>query len=208
MARVSDVTAFPLSWPIDRPRTPAHERQPARFSQRREGRLSPVTIATACDRIWYELERLGATDIVASTNIEVRLDGSPRSGRRAPTDPGAAVYFKLEGQDHCLSCDKWDDVAGNLAAIAAHVEALRGQLRWGVADVRRAFAGFRALPAPAPWWRVLGLEAPPSSAAALKAQFRRLARSHHPDVGGNEARMAEIGEAYARGLAELGARGS
>ena len=70
-----------------------------------------------------------------STNLKLRLDGLPRSDQATPADPGVAVYFELDGKTIVLACDKWNRVADNIYAIAKHVDALRGQDRWGVGTV-------------------------------------------------------------------------
>jgi len=162
-------------------------------------------VADATARLMAELDRLGARHPVLSTNLALRNDGLPRSGQRMPDDPGVAVYFHLEGDPHCLPCDRWDRVADNIAAIAKHIEATRGQLRWGVGDVRTAFAGFRALPgrgettvgtgAP-PWWQVLKVPADATLDVA-RAAYRALAAKYHPDKpGGDAGAMAAINRAW------------
>mgnify|MGYP000712282402 CR=1 FL=1 len=140
-------TRYPLTWPAGWKRTPTAQRARARF---RSGRTE-LSIYEATQRLQGELERLerGIGGVVLSTNVETRLDGMPRSDRRAPADPGAAVYFRLKGQPRCLACDKWDRVADNIAAIAAHIEAIRAVDRYGVGTLDQAFAGYAALPAPA-----------------------------------------------------------
>ncbi len=200
--------AFPLSWPAAVPRTAPAKRSRAKFGAasttdygyRYKGQ---ITMAKALDRLHGELDRLGARAAVVSTNVELRNDGLPRSGRRAPDDPGAAVYFHLDGVPHCLPCDRWDRVEDNVAAIAKHIEATRGQLRWGVGDVRTAFAGFRALPAKGEtseasgaWWNLLGV-AHDAPLEVAQAAYRALARIHHPDIpGGDAGAMAMINRAW------------
>lgn len=208
--------AFPLSWPPGVPRTPAHQRERAKFGRgeskthtRHDGSAWTssskvrLTVPQATDRLLAELGRLGARHIVVSTNVELRLDGLPRGGQRAPDDPGAAVYFNLDGAPHCLPCDRWDRVEDNLAAIAKHIEATRGQLRWGVGDVRTAFAGFKALPAKGettvgaggpPWWQLLGVSES-AELGEIEGAFRDLAKKHHPDRGGDAGAMAAINRA-------------
>jgi hypothetical protein len=44
-----------------------------------------ATIAEAIARLQGELDRLGAADVVLSTNVELRLDGLPRADRAAPS---------------------------------------------------------------------------------------------------------------------------
>jgi hypothetical protein len=105
-----------------------------------------ATVAQGVKRLDDELSRLDARNVVISTNLRVRLDSLPASGQREPDDPGVAVYFTLDGKRRCLPCDRWDRVADNMIAIAKFIDAMRGQLRWGVGDVGAIFEGFKALP--------------------------------------------------------------
>lgn len=151
---MQSVEAYPLHWPPHRKRTQCRSR--AKFHRKIE-RTTPsggstyqqkqsLTIADSRDRLYRELESLGGKKAIISSNLQVKLDGTPYGNQGNPVDPGVAVYFELNKQPHCLSCDAWDRAADNLAAIAKHVEAMRGQLRWGVADVASMFSGFKALP--------------------------------------------------------------
>lgn len=200
------VTRYPLSWPSGWKRTLAAGRKRATFGHapQRPSTTTPghfwrakteLSVALATDRLLGELHRLGAADVILSTNLVVRLDGFPRSGQAEPADPGVAVYFTLKRADRCLACDRWTRVADNIAALAAHVSALRGIDRWGVGTVDQAFTGYTALPpAAADWALILGV----SSAATLDdvdAAFRRLARDAHPDHGGSHHDMARLTEA-------------
>ena len=110
---------------------------------------------------------------------------------------------------HCVCCDHWDRVADNLAAIAKHLEAVQGQLRWGVADLAQMLVGFRIAPLPRerpPWWEVLGFRDRPTLLELIRLQRRALAARYHPDRGGSGARMAEINQAYQEGSARAGRR--
>lgn len=51
------------------------------------------------------------------------------------------------------------------------------------------------------WWTVLGLTRD-ADASEIKAAFRRLAREHHPDMGGNGATMANLNRAYEEAMTE------
>lgn len=153
----------------------------------------------AVSALGAELTRLRATKQVLSTNVQRRLDGVPYSNRAHPTDPGVAVYFELKGKPVSLACDKWNRVEDNVWAIAKHVEALRGQQRWGVGSIEQAFSGYTALPAPGEtsgisWWKVLGvaINAEPDQ---VKAAFRHLAKKHHPDVKGDPELFRRVSEA-------------
>lgn len=188
-------TAYPLAWPNGWPRTPSHRRQPSRFSP---GGLSKE----AQETIW-ELSRLGARNAVISTNIELRRDGLPYSGRRAPDDPGVAVYFTYEGRQQCIPCDRWSTVEENLRAIWKSIEALRSLERWGAKSfVDAAFTGFTAIAGPASaraWWDVLGISQW-ANREQINAAWRDKARQAHPDAGGSDAAMSEINAARDQGL--------
>lgn len=207
------VEAYPLQWPPHVPRTPTHQRARANFgrvvveksqytdaSWKRRARL---TIGQSRDRLLDELDRLGAKHAVISSDLVLRNDGLPRSGQRTPDDPGVAVYFLLDGEQHCMPCDRWDRIEDNLAAVAKHVEAVRGIARWGVGDVKAAFAGFKALPASTSavkqWWDVLGVD-PRCTVDEINTAFRRLVRTRHPDAGGSHEAMAELNAARDAGL--------
>jgi hypothetical protein len=200
----------PLAWPTGWPRTPESKRQRAAFNTklRSERYLDSrqLTVSDALKRVDMELQRLGVSefqDAVVSVNqppLAARnlLLGSTL--RKRPYDPGAAVYFKLNKQDHVLACDKWDRCPDNLAAIAAHINAMRGIDRWGVGGLDRAFAGYLQLPqrASESWWDVLGVQ-PSANLDQVEAAFRDLAKTLHPDTAhGSHEAMARITEARAQ----------
>lgn len=133
------IPRFPLAWPSGWTRTLRHRRVRATFSSKKalDGRVS---VFNAITRLEGELTRLGATNAVLSTNVALRLDGRPRSDQE-PDDVGAAVYFAFKGRATVFACDKWNRVADNIAAIAAHVwkqpvKKLLPLLVKGWADVR------------------------------------------------------------------------
>lgn len=194
--------SYPLCWPPGRPRTanPQRSRFKAHVSH---------TLATVRNRLMNQLRQLGATDVVLSTNLRLRLDGWPLSGQAQPSDAGVAVYFRYKGRETCFACDQWRKVEENIRAIDLTIEALRGIARWGTGDmVDAAFSGFQALPAytpPAPWRETLGLAAGCTLEQAEEA-YRQLAGKHHPDRGGTHERMTAINDAIDRARKELGGR--
>lgn len=211
--------AYPLYWPNGWPRTPTHKRARATFAshstqkvevrdpvsgivrEQRSTTQSALTIYGAMRRLSDQLDKLGATGILVSTNVELRLDGQPRSNRTPPADSGVAVYFKLKGHDRVLACDKWDRVPDNIAAIAGHIDAIRRQDRYGVGTLEQAFAGYAALPAPGQharrhWRQVLMLN-PTDGLAAAELSYRSLAKESHADAGGSHERMVELNAAIA-----------
>lgn len=142
--------AYPLAWPAYWPRRPAADRSTSRFSTLRyqTGSKGKLTTNEALQRLFSQIDRLRADNLVVSTNVAVRRDGFPFSNASTPDDPAVAVYFGLAGKPHCMPCDRWDRVADNIAAVGKHIEAMRGMERWGVGTIEAAFSGFKALPPP------------------------------------------------------------
>lgn len=201
-------TAYPLSWPPGKPR--AKFRIRAAFGKqvmrtRGSGEHTwqskdkeRLTVADALARLQRELDRLNARNPVCSTNVELRVDGWPRSDRRTPDDPGVAVYFQIAGDPVVLACDGYDTVADNINAIAKHIEASRAIERYGVGTLKEIFRGYAALP-PAialdDWRSVLG---EPRTLDQAEAVYRERMKSVHPDVGGSQAEAAKLNAAIAR----------
>jgi hypothetical protein len=204
----SGVQAFPLAWPPGWKRITTRTR--AKFKGAAGGFQSmagseqrswvpgtSVTIAQGTKRVQDELRRFGVSEssVVISSNLQLRLDGLPRSGQPNPQDPGVAVYWQDGKQERCMAIDRYDRVADNLAAIAATLEAMRAiERHGGAAILDRAFTGFAALPAPEQHFQVLGVS---SSATRddVERAYKRLASQHHPDKGGDPQAMARINAA-------------
>lgn len=200
---------YPLSWPNGWKRTASHQRKRAAFHQtktvyhtRNDGSQSAwkqkesLSVGSALGRLDSELRRLGARDVLLSSNLRVNLDGRPSAAQaKMLDDPGVACYFKLNGSPRVLACDKWLSAAENIAAVAGHIQAIRAQDRYGVGTLEQAFAGYAALPpTAADWWTVLGVSRE-ATTEQIDTAFKALARKHHPDVGGDHAQMAKITEA-------------
>ncbi len=188
--------SYPLCWPEGRPRIPPGRRREAQFK---------VGFARSRDEMMQELERLGAKQIIVSSNVPVRRDGLPYADAREPQDPAVAVYFQRAGKPYVFACDSYRKVAHNLRAVGATVEALRAIARHGATEMlEQAFTGFQALPparteASTPWWHVLGVDQL-ADEGAIKIAYRRLAEQHHPDKGGDHAVMSRLNAAYDEAL--------
>lgn len=187
--------AYPLAWPAAKPRTNRRDR--SRFD---------VTFAKARDELFKELALMGARMPVLSTNVNLRRDGLPYANQPEPRDPGVAVYFTWKKRELCFSCDRWDRVRDNIQAIRHTISALRGLERWGTGDmVEAAFRGFEALPPPKgkEWFDVLEVS-PNSSPEQIEESYRRLAKQHHPDLGGDSDKMSDINAAYKKAKSLMG----
>lgn len=194
--RAKEELRFPLSWPAGWVRTPLAERKRGRF--RDYGK--PVEIRRASKRLADQMQRLGATEWVISSNMPLRMDGLPSVRSSDSADSGVAIYFKLRGKDRVLACDRYISVADNVTAIALHVGALRAMERYGVGSLDQAFAGYAALPenTAKDWRSVFGFdERGAVSFTEVEERFRELARGVHPDRGGSHEAMARLSEAKA-----------
>lgn len=215
------IPAYPLTWPAGWQRTQASGRIRARFNKgERQYSSNPggsswmrkrdLTISDGTQRVMAALRILGVQegDAIISTNLQVRLDGLPRSGQAAPVDPGVAVYWDRagDGQTKCMAIDMYDRVADNLATVAATLEAMRAIERHGGAQILdRAFTGFTALPAPGQttarsWREVLDVPADMALGAQLeraRLHYRAMASARHPDKpGGSHSAMSELNAAW------------
>ncbi|MFM0503890.1 hypothetical protein [Paraburkholderia caffeinilytica] len=198
--------AYPLQWPTGRNRTGRYAREHGKFD---------VSFARARDNIIAEVTLLCGgryardPNIVISTNVSLRRDGLPLANQRAPDDPGVAVYFTYKKRQMSFACDRWLKIEHNMQAIAKTIEALRGIARWGTGDMlEAAFTGFTALPAPdaqKTWREVLGLYPGERNMDIVRAAYRRLASSAHPDKGGTHDAMTALNAALVQAEKELGA---
>lgn len=207
MKPTQPIESYPLAWPPGRPRT--KEPEQSRFGKRTWGPsgygANSLTNGRARDAINSELNALGATGIVISTNMPIRNDGLFYASAREPDDAGVAVYFTLKRRQMVFACDQWKTVKENAWAIAKTIEALRGIERWGSGDMlERAFTGFAQLTGTVTrtWRDVLGVTFE-ASFAEVRKKYLDLVRQNHPDQGGDGAAMAEINGAYEEAEAEM-----
>lgn len=188
---------YPLEWPIGWARARAHRR--ARFGTGGQG----AQLGAARDFLEHELVLLEADDLKLSTNMQLAAGGRGWREQKTPSDAGAAVYFRIANQARALACDKWLRVSDNIHALALHIEAIRGQLRWGVGSVDQAFGGYKALPAmgaPKLWYEVLAV---PHTATRMEIEHKRLELLGrlHPDRPGGDAELAaDVNAAYREAL--------
>lgn len=169
--------AFPLYWPEGWSRSPVHK--VARFGDH--------SVAEGRRVVADQVRLFGGRDLIISSNLELRLDGNPRSNQKQPSDRGVAIFFKRNKMDAALACDMYTTVEDNLWALCRTVDALRQIERDGSPSlINRAFKGFAALPDPdsKKWFEVLNV---PETAddATIRRAYIDLARKYHPDTGDN-----------------------
>jgi len=150
---------------------------------------------------------MGARYAVISTNIrgyEKAGAWRPYADAREPDDAGVACYFDLDGDPICLSADKWERVVDNVRAIGLTIQAMRSLDRWGAAERKQAFAGFKTLPASHHDWRTV-MDLPGKvDLAEVKKRYRKLPTTAHPDQGGSQDNMAKLNLALEAAKKELG----
>jgi hypothetical protein len=189
------IWASPLQWPAGQPRAP-HRRNSA----------FQATIYSATTKLQHELRLLGASNIIATSNLKISKHlNRPLADQKQPDDRAVAIYFELKGHELCVAVDRWAFVEDNIHAIALSIGAIRGLERWGGGDmVERSFQGFTALPAGthhgAEWWHILDVP-PNASREMIDRAYRRLALELHPDKGGDPQRFVVVQTAYERALA-------
>ena len=202
--------AYPLSWPDGWPR--AKYRKSAYHFRN-------LTSDRAFRGLEDELQRLGARDVVISTNLRPRLHsggalGDPRG------DPGVAIYFTLGGRQMTMAQDAYDSTYANARSLTLAIDAMRAIERHGGGTMmQRAFSGFAQLPPPGghteyqkpPWRKVFSMDGTvfgplpkPHQLAIAEAEYKRRARELHPDQKGGDAQaMAELNVAIDDARKEL-----
>ena len=147
-----------------------------------------------------------AADRVATTwALDLPRGSAPTNG-----DPGVAIYFTHKTKPIVFACDTYTRVAGNIAAIGNHIEAIRAIERYGVGRLEQILVGFRReLTGRRAWWEVLGvagdLPKTDPSWAAIEAARTKLATRYHPDKpGGDAGKMVEVNEAFQTAKEEFG----
>jgi hypothetical protein len=192
------IEAYPLCWPGGYKRTPQGSRKRASFQ---------TSLGTARDHLLEQVRLLGGRNVILSSNMPIRQDGIFYANALNPQDPGVAVYFEFKGNPMCFACDRWYHAQDNVRALGKTIEALRGIERWGASDMmERAFLGFKSLPENATQsWRTT-LQFPVEAVVSkemIESRYRDLAKTHHPDKGGDSAKFAEIHTAREIALREV-----
>lgn len=210
---MSEITRNPLCWPDAVPRTAPHMQGFPHFKNR--------SLYDSAEFVFQEIDRLNCVrrgytmreNVIISSNLRLKSDGTPYSGQTEPKDSGVAVYFSLRlkrnGRDFerpiVMSCDKWRRTSDNLYAIGKDIEAQRGRERWGCTNFEQAFRGYVAIPEKCgglSWWDHLKVD-PNASESVIKDRFRLLSKSAHPDVGGNREEWDKLQAAYDQAMARF-----
>lgn len=191
--------AYPLAWPLGVARTEASKRQPSMFK---------TVLNQALTNVSNSLRRFGeatgkrVTEIVISTNYTL--------GDLRPSDPGVAVWFVWDEGERCIAVDRYGKIEHNLQAIHHILEARVTEARHGgLTIVRQTFTGFLRLASPEMFGgrtpsQILGLIPGRSyNREEITARHREMARTAHPDNGGDGTAMALLNAARDALLGEI-----
>jgi len=173
-------------------------------------RFDDHSVAEGRRTVADQVRLFGGKDLIISSNLELRLDGNPRSNQKQPMDRGVAIFFKRQGQDMALACDVYSTVEDNLWALCRTLDALRQIERDGSPSlINRAFKGFAALPDPdaRKWWEVLNVHETASN-PDIRTAYLSLAKKYHPDTGdngGDPVMFNQVQRAYDLAMGKRGA---
>jgi hypothetical protein len=107
--------AYPLRWPEGWPKTPAANRQKG-VQFRRGGYMGTLpTFASGRKDVIDELAKMGVSNCVISSSVDVRNDGVPRAGvdpERKYQEPGVALYFTRRGRPVVIAQDAFTSPGG------------------------------------------------------------------------------------------------
>lgn len=197
------ITASPLTWPQ------GWKRSKQLISSRFGKWNNPVSINKAVRFVIDNLRQMGVSEseVIISTDLKLRNDGLPYSNQKNPSDTGAAVWWKKDGEQKVIALDKYDRIADNIYAIGKTVDALRGIERWGGGEIlNRTFTGFTALPDPnsasQPHWRTI-LDYQGSVLTEANKQYKKLRSRYHPDTGGSAEEFHILNLAWKQAEQEL-----
>lgn len=154
-----------------------------------------------------EAGQLGANEVVIGLAVDrsaLRLDGYPKSGVDVPDEVIVYLPASAHGPLRFLS-DRWWKWQHNVRAVVLTLQRLRLVTESGVAQSGEQYRGWQALPPGRPGLaggmtfesaRALLREAAGDVAETagmdVDELYRRAAKRHHPDRGGDAVRFAQV----------------
>lgn len=188
---------------------------PRAFTKTRRGGNFSASYKDTLNTLEYEIDKLGGREVVVQTAMreeDIRLDGWPRANAGVPSHPGVIVSFESRQGAVTFPCDEFLGWRDNLRAIALALEALRKVDRYGVTKSGEQYAGWKALPPAATpndepfssreeaviWLSrtaklAFNIESPPPQSLIKAARI--VARTTHPDAGGDPAEFRRLQQA-------------
>jgi len=198
-------------WLLDS--TPAH--------QRRSRHTFKAAWSDTLDLLDRELSHLGADVVVIQADFreeDIRLDGMPRSGARAPEHPGVIINFESAHGPLQYATDAHAFWQHNVRGIALGLAALRAVDRYGITKTGEQYTGWKQLTAGSGLTSreeavvLLGRlteQSPETVEVAtgngqLRSVYRQALKKAHPDLGGSTELLSSVRDAgRILGLADL-----
>lgn len=186
-----------LPWPQGKPKT----------IDRRNGPFK-TSISNALDRVEAAVSAFTPNRHTWRTrNLTIYCDGGKIGvGGRFLTQsqfdsPAVVVTFDIDGKEFRIATDRFTKVEQNLCGIAAYIESVRAQERYGIFSAEEML-NFAALPSSSTGWReVLGS---PMTLGAAEANYRELSQKYHPDKPcGSHEKQTELNAAIEQAREEL-----
>lgn len=129
------------------------------------------------------------------------------------------VIFDRDGKRYTKTCNRWEDPLDNLRAIQLSIEYLYRALEvYGVESEEEfselfntIFIGLEATPdddvlmlgnGTKEWWEFLGIKQDATKKDIINA-YKALAKTHHPDAGGDSETFKRLRKAYDEGISSL-----
>ena len=135
---MAQAKAFPLHWPEGVERT----------TYPKSSRFGKHTFKEALQLLLSELRQMKATGVVVSTNMPLKMNGTPYANANPGRDHGVAVYFQRKGKLQAMGLDQYRSIEHNMYALAKSINCLRTIERYGSSRLGdQAFSAFAALPA-------------------------------------------------------------
>ena len=191
---MSEITAYPLQWPVGWKKTSIPKKSQFRVS----------SFAKLRNELINSLKLMNAKNVIISSNIPLNTRGEASSLFSRPFDKGAAIYFTYKDKQMVFACDIFNRVEDNIKSITNTINAIRGIERWGASEMlERAFTGFAQLNSPdyeKTWYELLGVNEN-STKLEIKAAWKKQSLIHHPDKEfGSEEMIKKINSAYEKGI--------
>lgn len=163
----------PLKWPEGMPATP-------RAGLRSDhGFTSPLSFSESSGYLSEELEQIGTSGILYLDLENPMID---RLRKKVGSRVGAALYFRYQGANYVVACDRWNTVEHNVYALHLALRQCRNMERWGLGQLGKMLKPFEAeifLPLPLAdpdlpaWMGELGLGPTATLEDAIAVYHRR-----------------------------------
>jgi hypothetical protein len=140
---------------------------------------------------WLTRVKVHESDITFITAKPVEVQKTPW---KKATYSQAGVKYIYKGREYILSCKVDENYSENLNYINILIHSRVIGIERGIEDIEQAFAGYVAITHIKTPRGVLGCH-DAATKEECKLAFKRLAKSYHPDAGGDSEMFSRINQA-------------